>query len=1572
MELKHATADTKPQPDPYLERYTIFISHSSKDDQTVKRLRRVLQAEGYAVLEDATAFDVTDRFPAQIAELIDRSNRFIVLVSEHSIASEWVHRETQYALKSPNLGVKKIIPILLPGAETTDLGKIDCEDIIALKAEGTREIPNLGIILPELKYRLHGKAFDAEAEEKREQQNLAELVLEIIDPFIDEENASQAYCQLHFYDSEASEPSLSSEPFWFTPPLGVIENSEIRFYLERYYLTPFGEFTKRKERIEKAFSKWGGKLHDALGPDANDEIFTAWEHANSGRRFTIRPPKPPRKIEDRKNNNPQNHPVVAEIFSLPWELLHNGTTFFFKIGKGARVRRCLPGAWQMAESETDHTKPPLRVLIVCPRPEAENIHYFDHRVSVRPLVEALESLGDLAEWTILAPATFSNLRETLNQALDADKPFHIVHFNGHGIYDKETNLGQLIFEAENDSAIRNRKAHSVNAEDLGAEISEKGVRLFFVEACESAKSGPETDSSVAACLITAGIPSVVAMSHSVFVETARQFASVFYPAIVRGCRVGAAMLAGQRLLANNRMRDPRIPLELDDWFVPILFQYAEDEPVLNVSPPPEKIQQELAKHRTLYLGEIPPTPEHGFIGRSRQMLEAERLLVEHDVPWILFRGGGGEGKTTIAAELARWLVQSRRNQFPRAAFASVEFVNDLQAILIDWGEQLRPGQFVARADSLEAAEEFLIEVLNDWSAVLILDNLESILPAPGADPDEIARTICEDQQFLLPRIQKILSRCPGTKLILTSREMPPEDSGYCDADQTIELGRLAKSEAIEVVAHVLAKEAKKRGQQVEAHNFEIENEDEIAALVDQVGCHARAIVLLTPELWDKGLKATSDELAEIMREMNEREGADRETSLMASMELSLRRLDPAMREKILPLGVFHRGGNSFTMAEVARLATNETDELIKSLETKGLGENLSTKPTYLRFDPALAPALLHELRQTDPEGESEARDRWIEAYRELAGLLYQQQTEETYLVYQLTRLELPNFLAALEVCAALNSAKAESLIIFASNLEALLAPLNLPSGLAQVVAIRELAAKELPENTPWSKAAFEARRQAIERCWAASQQREALGLSQDLVAKTEAAGPQIYPNADYDMALAQWTAGRSFRNSGQIDIAFEAFENARAEFERIAEERLSKTASGMASKCLTEQADCLVAGRKLDYAAELYEERIKRGKSLDDPRGVAVALGQLGMCRMYQKRYGEAIRLHYKALDQFKVLDEPASVAISWHQIGTVYNLSQQFEDAEKAFLQSLSFWTQSEKHKAQEGDTRDQLGHLYRKMPDRLEDSVVFSERAAKIYSELDDLQKEGFAQNNLALSLMKLQRHDEARTAYRRAIECLSDFGHHAAPWKIFNNLADLEREIGNGEEATQAKERAVRAYADARREGWEETFGHGAQLCESIFHLLTRESEGIPQVKQQMRQLASQPGKPNDTKALITQILRLFDGVRDESLWQHPDLYYADAAELLLLLEKLERDEIAEAPDLHNEQFGPQITPELCHQLAQRRGLDLSAMSSEDQIAFIGTVIAVITNQDPNTLNQKQHLALIKAAEAIAEEL
>jgi anion-transporting ArsA/GET3 family ATPase len=104
--------------------------------------------------------------------------------------------------------------------------------------------------------------------------------------------------------------------------------------------------------------------------------------------------------------------------------------------------------------------------------------------------------------------------------------------------------------------------------------------------------------------------------------------------------------------------------------------------------------------------------------------------------YAVVRGSGGLGKTALATELARWLVQSGR--FQRGAFVSVEpqNVQDVPGVLDVIGRQLVPGYLVAQyGDDLTAALQPIERALRDWATVIVLDNLESVLPdAEGPQP----------------------------------------------------------------------------------------------------------------------------------------------------------------------------------------------------------------------------------------------------------------------------------------------------------------------------------------------------------------------------------------------------------------------------------------------------------------------------------------------------------------------------------------------------------------------------------------------------------------------------------------------------------------------------------------------------------------------------------------------------------------------------------------------------------------------------------------------------------------------
>src|SRR5262249_39942117 len=179
-------------------------------------------------------------------------------------------------------------------------------------------------------------------------------------------------------------------------------------------------------------------------------------------------------------------------------------------------------------------------------------------------------------------------------------------------------------------------------------------------------------------------------------------------------------------------------------------------------------------------------------------------------------------------------------------------------------------------------------------------------------------------------------------------------------------------------------------------------------------------------------------------------------------------------------------------------------------------------------------------------------------------------------------------------------------------------------------------------------------------------------------------------------------------------------------------------------------------------------------------------------------------------------------VAIAWHRIGIVYRHTRQFEQAERAYRQSLAVRVRQQ-DRSGEASSLGELGMLYDAMG-RLEEAVTFHRQAADIYVALADLVHEGAVRNNLASTLMTLQRYDDARQALQRAIECNKPFGHAAIPWTTWARLHNLEQAIGNGPAAAEAWQQAVQCYLAYRRAGGESQ-EPGAQLCARIARGINR---------------------------------------------------------------------------------------------------------------------------------------------------
>lgn len=1453
----------------------LFISHSPEDRAFVRELRAKLELHGVSSwMESRELAPGQPRWP-EIQKAIEDAFGYAVVVSADSLQSEQIGDELAHALavqERRGHATFPVIPLLLDGTKLGVLKRLFGEDPASIPVSSTAGGADAAMdgLLAALGKRLPS---DTAPARQPTAEALEELVLELTDcRFVELDGARRASGRARLVYRPAT-PGLrevvSLQDWRLVAPFGPVEADELRWYLEKFAIWPSEYFRGRASKVEKSLERWGQLLHGAALPVAHTaNVMQAWARidAHAGRRFSVHVDA----ALEAGASDPEAavaREAATALLGLPWELLHDGGGYLFQGARPTRVRRRLPNTRVFDLPVAD---PPIRVLLVTARPEDEACGYIDHRSSALPLIEAMEALPGLVRIHVLSPPTLSALREELDRAHREREPYHVIHFDGHGAYDRRAGLGGLCFEDPRDAdRLEGRRHALVYTRELGPLLRDHRVPLVFLEACHTA-TAEQAAQSVASALLEAGVASVVAMTHGVLVETTRRFVEAFYGALARGARVGDAMLAGQRALKDDTSRGRFLgagELRLEDWFVPVLFQ-ERDDPQLFREIPSRQTRDDFATRLKARLGELPPEPSTGFVGRSRDLLALQRLL--RRARYAVVRGQGGEGKTALAAELARWMVRS--HQVYRAAFVSVETHSHAAVVLDAIGRQLVPGYSVATFSDLEQALLPVERALREHSTVLVVDNMESILLPPfmAADTPEV---LAEDAQREIAAILELCARLTtagDTRLVFTSREALP--APFDAPRHRIELHRLGRDEAVRLVERTLNADANGG----HAGTFGGTAREEIEQLVDAVHGHARTLALLAPPLRSRGVEATRASLVELMEEMERSFPGSRERSVFASVELSLRRLSPVNRERVPALAAFHGGVDPIILCVMMEWEEPDVTALVDELVETGL----ATREAYDHL--ALNPALCVYLRgRMDPREREALMTRWNEAMWGYLVYLMEQRPHDRERTATLTLLERPNLFALLDQVQ--REGKAEVTITLATTLNQLLDGLGRPRWVEHVAKVRDTAAAVL--STEWGPTHFQAEMARIEQDLGSGRVAEAFERAHQLLEKAEAAGASAYSDADYDLAMARVLLSRTL-HSARPDLALALLDEALAQFATIHRNSPDRGAKDVKHTCLVDRGNCLLELGRLEEAAESYGEAILLSEKASDEHGVALGKYQLGTVRLEQGRYAEALEAYLEARDWFTSAHALDMVAGCWHQIGRAHQESRRPECAEDAFRNALKIWVQVGNVSRQAG-TLGELGTLYLgplNLPDQAE---IFFRQAADKFVRLRDHANEGMARSNLAQTLVRLRRFDEARREIRIAIECDARSSQNAEPWKTWAILAKIEIEAGNFAAAAEARRKAIAAYLVYRRSGGENNFPDG-QLALVVAQLLLAGDRASAAVF--MKSAASAP-EATLVRPYIDALQAIVTGVRSRKLAETPSLYYRMAAEILFLIETLE---------------------------------------------------------------------------------
>ncbi|MFN8484637.1 MAG: CHAT domain-containing protein [Anaerolineae bacterium] len=580
----------------------------------------------------------------------------------------------------------------------------------------------------------------------------------------------------------------------FTFTLTAQEREDVRWYLEDYLQFPADPAPEIAARIERHTDDIGRDLFGKAF-DSSRDAQRVWDQM----------------LDAMNQTRVEIVTTVEDAAAIPWELLRDPQTDHALALFAQSFVRTQPNA--ALNPRVPQSEGTIRILLAICRPGR------DDDVPFRSVASRIvKGLGDRDDFDlhVLRPATFKRLGEALREAKQRGAPYHVVHFDGHGVYGSKAAFKRDVFSDNRPGdhgylAFENpgQKANMelVSGPKLGKLLAETGVPVLVLNACRSAHAEPSAtpkpaDGDVSAAapaasapadphaqvraygslaqeVMDAGAGGVLAMRYNVFVVTAAQFVADLYTALASGLTFGHAATDARKGLAEKPLREISVPRELQDWPVPIVYEAAP----IRLFPPrgaADILRVDLNAGQVTpgarLDADLPRPPDAGFFGRDDALLDLDRAFDSQCV--VLLHAYAGSGKTATAAEFARWYAltgglrgevtlpnrlgegvvlftsfERRRTLADLLAQLAVTFEQVLQAKCIPWD-----------AKSPAEKRNIALQILRDVPVLWVWDNVE---PVAGFPSGAASAWSGEEQRELADFLRD--ARDTRARFLLTSR-----------------------------------------------------------------------------------------------------------------------------------------------------------------------------------------------------------------------------------------------------------------------------------------------------------------------------------------------------------------------------------------------------------------------------------------------------------------------------------------------------------------------------------------------------------------------------------------------------------------------------------------------------------------------------------------------------------------------------------------------------------------------------------------------------------------------------------
>ena len=459
----------------------------------------------------------------------------------------------------------------------------------------------------------------------------------------------------------------------------------------------------------------------------------------------------------------------ADLLNLPLELIPRDGGSFLIEGGHLLLRRTAEQAAATAVAVPVTRPGPLRVLFMACAPEGSD------QLAYEVEQEAIERLCIQAGRGVHLDTEFSGTLAGLIRKIQTFRP-HLVHLSGHASLE-DNGMGHFLFEDEFG------KADPVPAADITSQaFANFGVGMVFFSGCETARSGI---AGVCQAVVNSGhVPLVLGWGLSVADDLATRFAASLLTSLAAGETVDIAMdRARTEILAVSVRRDEHgVEYLRTDFILPRLHAASAVETLHDPAAAEDRPKSTSFERRPLEDG-ITSLVE-GFIGR-RRILQRTFPVLRDGVGGqraLLLTGIGGAGKSSLASHIIdefrtqpAWTIIALKLQEDESPFSfgariartvreAAQLIPGVNPLLIQQlGEDRTEPHPV---EDLSRRLRFVVQTLNDHPFLLYLDNLESLMPVPPAEP------VWSDpafQQFFTTLVNRLTGK---GRAILTCRYLP--------------------------------------------------------------------------------------------------------------------------------------------------------------------------------------------------------------------------------------------------------------------------------------------------------------------------------------------------------------------------------------------------------------------------------------------------------------------------------------------------------------------------------------------------------------------------------------------------------------------------------------------------------------------------------------------------------------------------------------------------------------------------------------------------------------------------------